>query len=77
MEQRSEMAQANEAGKVVQEATPADTAQLRETAEWTPRHWKRSLRVAFAAWAPPTGDNDRGIEIKVWAGGIRAAEEGF
>lgn len=35
------------------------------------------MRVVFAAWAPPTGDGEMGVEIEVWAGGVRAlGEEG-
>jgi len=58
-----------------EETRPPATARPRETAEYFPRHWKRSMRVAFAAWVPPTGDNEGGIEIEVWAGGIRAVAE--
>ena len=45
------------------------------SADWTPRRWRRYMRVAFSAWAPPTADNEPGIEIEVWAGGLRATKE--
>lgn len=32
--------------------------------------WKRSLKVAFAAWADIT-EGDEDIEIEIWAGGVR------
>lgn len=46
------------------------------SAEWAPRGWRRWIRVVFAAWAPPTMDGERGVEIEVWAGGVRAVGEG-
>ena len=43
-----------------------------EAAEWTPRRWRRWMRVAFSAWAPPTGEGEKGVEFEIWGGGLRA-----
>ncbi len=45
-----------------------------EAAEWTPRRWRRWMRVAFSAWAPPTGEGEKGVEFEIWGGGLRAVE---
>lgn len=34
------------------------------------------MKVVFAAWAPPAGDGEKGLEIEVWSGGVRAVGEG-
>lgn len=43
-----------------------------EAADWTPRRWRRWMRVAFSAWAPPTGEGENGVEFEIWGGGLRA-----
>ena len=45
-----------------------------EAAEWTPRRWRRWMRVAFSAWAPSTGEGDKGVEFEIWGGGLRAVK---
>lgn len=42
-----------------------------ERADWTPIHWKRWLRIAFAAWTDSTEGLDQGVEFEIWAGGLR------
>ena len=43
-----------------------------EAAEWTPRRWRRWMKVAFSAWVPPTGEREKGVEFEIWGGGLRA-----
>ena len=43
-----------------------------EAADWTPRRWRRWMRVAFSAWAPPNGEGEKGVEFEIWGGGLRA-----
>ena len=45
-----------------------------EAAEWNPRRWRRWMRVAFSAWAPPTGEGEKGVEFEIWAGGLRVVK---
>lgn len=45
-----------------------------EAADWNPRRWRRWMRVAFSAWAPPTGEGEKGVEFEIWGGGLRAVE---
>lgn len=46
-----------------------------ETAEWTPRRWRRWIRIAFAPWVKTTEEQAKGVEIEIWAGGVRATGE--
>lgn len=45
-------------------------------ADWIPRRWRRWLKVAFAAWTDATEGIDEGVEIEIWAGGIRGVDVG-
>ncbi|KAL8754680.1 MAG: hypothetical protein Q9199_004179 [Rusavskia elegans] len=45
-------------------------------ADWTPRQWKRYLKVVFASWAAATGSEERGTEFEIWSGGLRAVGQG-
>ena len=45
-----------------------------EAAEWHPRRWGRWMRVAFSAWAPPTGEGEKGVEFEIWGGGLRTVK---
>ncbi|KAI4243640.1 MAG: hypothetical protein LQ352_006993, partial [Teloschistes flavicans] len=45
-------------------------------AEWSPRRWKRYMKVAFCAWAPSTAVEERGTEFEIWEGGVRAVDDG-
>ncbi|KAI4228399.1 MAG: hypothetical protein L6R36_001682 [Xanthoria steineri] len=46
-------------------------------AEWTPRQWKRYMKVVFASWAAATGSEERGTEFEIWSGGLRAVGQGL
>lgn len=46
-----------------------------ESADWTPRRWRRWMRLVFAGWAPGTSELERGVEFEIWAGGLRAVWE--
>ncbi|KAI4203883.1 MAG: hypothetical protein LQ350_001505 [Teloschistes chrysophthalmus] len=46
------------------------------SAGWNPRRWQRYMKVAFCAWAPSTGVEERGTEFEVWEGGVRAVVDG-
>jgi DNA repair protein RAD57 len=39
-------------------------------AEWNARRWRRWMKLVFAPWAGGMGDN--GVELEIWAGGMRA-----
>ena len=56
----------------VQTQTQASAPIASERAEWTPRHWRRWVRLVFAAWAAGTPATERGVEVEIWAGGVRA-----
>ncbi|KAL8844077.1 MAG: hypothetical protein Q9176_001483 [Flavoplaca citrina] len=43
-------------------------------ADWTPRQWRRYMKVAFASWAPATGSEEKGTEFEIYGGGLRAIE---
>ncbi|KAL8670529.1 MAG: hypothetical protein Q9168_004946 [Polycauliona sp. 1 TL-2023] len=45
-------------------------------ADWTPRQWRRYLKVVFAGWAPATGSEEKGTEFEIWSGGLRAVGQG-
>ena len=45
-----------------------------QSVEWTPRRWRRWIKVVFAASTKPTEPGSRGLEIEVWAGGVKAVE---
>ena len=47
-----------------------------EGAEWTPRRWRRWMRVVFAPWVEGTVEKEMGVEYEVWAGGLRAVKKG-
>ena len=42
------------------------------SADWTPRAWRRWLRIAFAAWAEATAEHDEGLEFEIYSGGIKS-----
>ena len=42
------------------------------SAEWAPRHWRRWMRVVYAPWVQGVGEGEPGVEIEVWAGGVRS-----
>lgn len=44
--------------------------------EWSPKRWRRWMRVVFAPWVKGTGDAEPGVEFEVWAGGVRAVRRG-
>lgn len=46
------------------------------SADWTPRQWKRYMKVVFASWAAATGSEERGTEFEIWSGGLRAVGQG-
>lgn len=39
---------------------------------WTPQRWRRYLRVVFAPWVAASEEGEKGIEVEVWSGGMRA-----
>ena len=45
-----------------------------QRADWTPRGWRRWLKVAFAAWTDATEGADENVEFDIWAGGIRSID---
>ena len=47
-----------------------------DSAEWTPRRWRRWAKVVFASWTPPVGEGGRGVEFEIWTGGLRAVGTG-
>ena len=47
-----------------------------ESAEWTPKRWRRWMRVVFAPWCRGVGDGEKGVEIEIWEGGVRGVGEG-
>ena len=51
---------------------PSKGVSKQERADWAPRHWRRWLNVAFAAWTDTTEGADEGVEFEIWAGGIRS-----
>ena len=44
--------------------------------EWNARRWRRWMRVVFAAWVGGVGEGESGVEIEIWAGGVRGVAEG-
>lgn len=40
-------------------------------AEWTPRRWRRWMKVVFAPWVEGVGEG-KGVEFEIYGGGIRA-----
>lgn len=43
-----------------------------DSGDWAPRRWRRWIRLVFAAWSASTPASHPGIEIQIWAGGVRA-----
>ena len=46
-----------------------------ENAEWTPKRWRRWMRVVFAPWCKGVGEAEKGVEIEIWEGGVRGVGE--
>lgn len=40
-------------------------------AEWTPRRWRRWMKVVFAPWVEGVGEG-KGVEFEIYGGGVRA-----
>ncbi|KAL8991634.1 MAG: hypothetical protein Q9169_007799 [Polycauliona sp. 2 TL-2023] len=57
-------------------ANRAEGSSNESGADWTPKQWKRYLKVVFASWAPATGSEERGTEFEIWSGGLRAVGQG-
>lgn len=53
-------------------ARRADADEYEESAEWTPRHWRRWMRVVFAPWVGGVREDDKGVEFEIWMGGVRS-----
>ena len=54
-----------------------ETGQLGQalsSVEWTPRGWKRYMRIVFSSWAPPVSEGENGIEFEIWSGGVRSVD---
>ncbi|KAL8789593.1 MAG: hypothetical protein Q9213_001029 [Squamulea squamosa] len=49
---------------------------VQKGADWTPKQWRRYMKVVFASWAPTTGSEERGLEFEIWSGGLRAVDKG-
>lgn len=61
--------------KELERIAPPGIGQIREGeegAEWSPKRWRRWMKVVFAGWAQATAEGEKGVEFEVWAGGIRA-----